>query len=93
MKLSKNGRSIIEKKYDWEIIAKQTKKTYKKILNNKIKNKKSSEKELANLKLNKEPIWLEETKNKGRFSKWPRILNNDFIYALIEKNKINVIKR
>jgi len=93
LKLSKNGRSIIEKKYDWEIIAKQTKKTYKKILNNKIKNKKSSEKELANLKLNKEPIWLEETKNKGRFSKWPRILNNDFIYALIEKNKINVIKR
>lgn len=92
LKLSKNCRSIMENKLDWKIIAKQTKKVYKNLLNSKINNKKILKKELSKLNLDNEPVWLKEIKNKGRFSGWPYLLDYNAIYALIENNKINIVK-
>jgi glycosyltransferase involved in cell wall biosynthesis len=93
LELSKNSRNLMEKKFNWDTIAKQTKATYEKILNNEIRYRGLSEKELMSLDLNKEPVWLEETRSKGRFADWPYALDDDFTYALIENNKINVIKK
>lgn len=92
LKLSKKGRLLMEKKFDWKNIAIKTKATYKKILDNKVRNKNLFNEELSSLNLRKEPVWLEEVKKKGRFAEWPNVFDEDFTYAIIENNKMDVIK-
>lgn len=88
--ISKIGLHIIKKHYDWNVIARHTIKTYKKILADK-KNKTTS---LKNKILkNSEPAWLQEAIEKKRFrgiktNKLPK----EFSYIVIDKNRIETHK-
>ncbi len=81
--ISKIGYSLIKKNYDWNIIAKQTIKTYKKILAiPKIKRSVS-----LNILKNKEPVWLQEAVAKHRFGKiTSKELPKNFSFSILDKN-------
>ena len=64
MQISCEGRSEIEKYYDWNSIAKRTIEVYEKILKNNRPRKILSE---TNIIKNKEPAWLQEAIAKKRF--------------------------
>ena len=82
--VSKKGYSIVKKNYDWNIIAKQTIKTYKKILTApKIK------RGIYHIDIlkNKEPVWLQEAVAKHRFGKIiSRELSGDFSFSVLNKH-------
>lgn len=92
LELSKKCRDVMENKLDWKIIAKQTKKVYQNLLDSEIKYESTLKEVSSRLNLKNEPVWLEETKNKGRFSKQSYLLDDDVSYALIENNKLNIFK-
>ncbi|MFH1454997.1 MAG: glycosyltransferase [bacterium] len=86
--ISKKGYSAIKKYYDWDIIAKQTIKTYEKVLNTpKVKRPIKDNKVIAN----KEPVWLQEAIEKHRFKKISsNELLKDFSFSVLNKNKIEI---
>lgn len=90
IRASYNGRSEIEKYYDWNSIAKMTIKVYQKILNRDITQKVLPE---TNTIKNKEPAWLQEAIAKKRF----KIVKSDdlpkeFSFAVIDSHSINSYK-
>jgi len=93
LELSKRGRNLVEKKFNWDYIANKTKLTYEKILSIPIKNKDVFIKEASKPKLTKEPVWLVETITKGRFADRYCVLDDGVAYTVIENNKINTVKR
>ena len=85
--ISKKGQSAIRKYYDWNIIAKQTIETYKKVLTTPKTKKLVSAYKLKN----KEPVWLQEAVAKNRFKKIPSAdLPDKYSFFIIDKGKIEV---
>lgn len=84
--VSKKGYSVIKKNYNWNIIAEQTIKTYKKVL---ITPKIEKRRLYNEILKNKEPIWLQEAVAKNRFRK---IISNElpkiFSFSILDKNII-----
>lgn len=92
LKISKRGRSLMDKKFNWDHIAGEMKLAYEKILRIPIKNKDKFIKKASKLELTKEPIWLEEAISKGRFADRNYVLANNIAYVVIENNKANTVK-
>lgn len=78
------GRKVIEREYNWEVIANKTIDVYKRILRSK-----EVKKEISVVLKNKEPIWLQEAMKKKRFKEIAsRDLPKEYSFCLIDKKKI-----
>lgn len=87
---SYNGRSEIEKHYDWNNIAKITIGVYQKILNEKIIEKTLPD---NNVIKNYEPVWLQEAEAKKRFKiKKSNFLSKDLSFAMVNSRSVNNYK-
>ena len=90
IRLSYDGRSEIEKHYDWNNIAKMTIGVYEKILNEDVIEKVLPD---NNVIKNDEPAWLQEAIAKKRF----KIIESDdlskeFSFAVIDNHSVNDYK-
>jgi len=81
-KIAKNSRAMIEKEFNWQVIAKRVKNIYQKILNRPLRKKDQSLIESSLFKIT-EPAWLEEARKKGRFSQCYPALKNNRPYIVI----------
>jgi glycosyltransferase involved in cell wall biosynthesis len=89
--LSKRGRRVMEKYFDWKIIAKDTKAAYRKILSHRPKDKTKYIKSIANFNI-KEPVWLEEAKRKGRFLDRNYRPRGKFSYGVVKNGRVNIFR-
>ncbi|MFA6227445.1 MAG: glycosyltransferase [Candidatus Paceibacterota bacterium] len=85
-RISKKGYSAIKKYYDWNIIAKQTIRTYEKVLNTPNVKRPSKDNEAM---ANKEPVWLQEAIEKRRFKEISSDeLPKDFSFSILNRNTV-----
>lgn len=92
LKIAKNGRAMIEREFDWRIIAKRVKDVYQKILNRPLKGKDKSLIESSPFKIS-EPAWLEEARKKGRFLELYPPLKSYCFYLVINDSKLKDIRK
>jgi len=90
IRFSYNGRSEIEKYYDWNNVAKMTIGVYEKILNENVIEKVLPD---HNIIKNNEPEWLQEAIAKKRF----KIIESDdlseeFSFAVIDNHSVDTYK-
>lgn len=89
--LSRSGRVLVSKKYDWNIIARETKSVYNKLAKEVLVER--ADFEVKNYLKNKEPVWLQEAVNKGRFKEVTAgELPDNFSFSVINKNTIKSYK-
>jgi len=81
----------MERHFDWKIIAKNTKHTYKKMLSTYPKDKTKYISSVPSLKI-KEPVWFEEAKRKGRFLDRNYRPRGKFSYGVIEKGRAKIFR-
>lgn len=89
--LAISSRKLIERDFDWLIIARRTAEVYRNIISQKIKKKSRFTNLGTNLTIGK-PDWLEEFERKKRFKKSPSQIYGNFSYGVIDRGKIKIIK-
>ncbi len=90
IRISNNGRTEIEKFYDWNTIAKKVAVVYQKII--QLDNLKKTLPEVGLIK-NKEPVWLQEAIAKKRFKEINSgLLPKYFSFAVLENGSLNDYK-
>jgi len=91
LRLAISSRKIIERNFDWLIIARRTAEAYKNIISLKIKKKPRFADLGENLTIGK-PDWLEEFERKGRFKKLSSKIHGNFSHGIINRGEIRIIK-